>query len=500
MKVTFLVIPLLLASYSAHADPLSDADARAAAYRATQPKEMVDGYTPSMHPGGLAASVPYEQEVIGDGVDLVSGAPRALCLLPGAMDVLSVSKRVPDSHLAVVQNDYDLQTFFSSVTDVTGSVNAGSFAASTHVSVGIARSLDLSVHDLGVIAHYTYTLGTRSYSGTYTLDPAYDTLRRSDPATFLARCGHGFLQAADNGAAVTVVYRLHQRHEVTASMDDVKATLSARYGLAEGSATETLTDQQKEILSSYDVTSDCYASGGHIDTCGLIRTASQVDKVWHSLVDGFTDQDAVALRTGYMTYSQAFGDAHLDITDERIRLQKLWEERRGWINSICNGAPYIPECGDARARVDQVEALIDDPHTTNIPDPTWVDGLPVFIEADLGHAVLFADVNGGGQKLDLHFSLNPKDVQAYRPDVVYMLKNVNFANMVSSAATNLEVPAHWVFELYANEDGTGLSWDLGQTNGVPYNVPRGHSCGPFGWSTCDDFNDQAKSFRLRYVP
>jgi hypothetical protein len=464
---------------------LDAVDRKAAAYFAGQPVEPVGGYTPMPRPGAVSASVPYEQEYIGVGVDLVTGEPRKGCLLTEAMDTLSVALGQPDSALSVVQSDYDIETFLESITNVSASASVGSFAAQLSTAVGISREMHLTAHDYAVIAHYTFTLGKRWYNGSYTLDSKYDQLRQAAPDVFLARCGLGFLQGAENGIAATVVYHLHQRTETDASLDSIKAAFSVRYGLATVNGSEQLTDAQRQTLSAFEITSDCYAEGGTAATCAMLRDASTIEAIWTQLSGSFQPTDAVALKTSYMPYSEAFGDARLGIAADRVQLLKDWEQRRAWVASICNAAPYIPDCTPTKANIDAIEMRIDDPSQKDLPEPGFSDGFPVFLQADLGHVYLYEHINGGGRVLDLHFSLNPKDVDVYRSDVAYRLSARNFDQMVSSTKVQLEVPAHWVLELYSTPDGTGTPLEAGQSEG-PINVPH-------------DFNDQARSFRLRYV-
>lgn len=493
MKYALLAVTgtsVTLAAMSARADALDDADRRALAYRSGQPVERIDGYVPAAHPGGLSASVPYDQEVIGDGEDLVTGTPRKFCWDTSAIqgNVLSQRLNASDSALAVVRSDDDLQTFMSSVSDVSAGINIGAFASTLRTTVGISTSLGLSTSDLAVIAKFTYLLGSRWYNGNFVLDPSYEALRRSDPAGFLTRCGLGFLSQADNGVSMMIVYHLHKKQEVHATDDEIKSTLSVRYGLSSIDGSETLTDRQKEIISSFEMSSECYMSGGSVSTCDLIRNTSQIEQTWASLTGSFSEDSAVALRTGYMTYAAALSDSKVDIAPERVRLTKLWEARRSWVNSICNLLGYIAaDCTSARATIDEVDAAIDDPHSTNLREPDWYDGLPVFLQADLGHVTMYEHIDGGGAQRELHFSANPAASDVYRPGVVYALRDLNFAALISSGSAHFQVPAHWVFELFSSEDGTGASWQLGETGPAILNVPH-------------DFNDQARSFRLRYIP
>jgi hypothetical protein len=478
----FCLIPL-----TAFADQSqSDAEQKAAAYRQTRRPVKLGSLATWGNPNALVVSSSYEDAVVADGMNALTGRRTMLCWEPSQINERSQLLRQSTSSLAVVHSDYEIKKFLKDEGELNSSGGVGKFSGKGTVAWKVISESSFSSNKLSVVAKYDFVLGVRWLGGPWpVLQERYaNMIKQGQFAEFRKECGDTYMQEVYEGASLLIIYDLIQTRDVRQTEEELKTALQATFGIFGASGKNTLSKRSQEVLNSYSISSRCYADGATADVCGFIRSMDDIAKAWGKLAASVDShpESIVAVQVDFEPYSLMLDNQFVEF-QSYLNNMEVWEEHRADVQFICRSAAYV-SCAGVDAKIDaEVDNCMQ--RKPSCRAPGFFEDRQILDANNLGYAILYDGKKYTARSFRISFRLDDVDKSAFRPNILYDLHQKGFGNVVSSFMADNRLMEHWALELYERLDGSGMKMSTAS-------LPPGHGWGYVG----DRFRNEASSFRL----
>jgi hypothetical protein len=456
---------------------------------------------------------PRELHWLGDGYDLLSGGRKGSCLNLDAITLRSypINQAFDTMDLVFSKSEMAKKLSTNVNAEISGTYQGVSFSPSLKAT--ILRETNITGNVLVAVASFIYAKDQISiYESVPGVDPSRSALLSANKEEFRRQCGDKFSKSIRTGAALFLIVRAEQLTETSHSQSEIQQAFKVGLGQLFGiSPSLTVTNDQKNILSRFRLSTRCYSDGVSGRPCadhqlnlssftvGDMPIFEKVSAAKKALVSEAMERKVTAVLDEQMDYypfpreDQRRGvfDVFFDYRPylSKIRLWLALEDR---VQSICQSLYRDVWADECRSAADGISEAL----TACADQDEWSQGLCRAPESE-EFADLLALDNGGwvelwdypgaqGRSVKLSFAGLLRRGAGIRPNVIYSLHDdrFDFADQLSSVVVHLE--KGWQLVLYEHVDGMGSKWVIQPGPEQTINFPR--------W-----FGNKASSFVVKRV-
>lgn len=446
---------------------------------------------------------------LGDGYDALSGERRATCLDSDKVEFRSypINQALDTLDLAVNREELSRKLNVEMNAEASGTWEA--ITATPSVKASILRETEITTSSVVALARFRYVKNRVSlYQSPAPLSPERLADLQADKSLFREQCGDKFTRSIRTGAELILVINAQQVKNTRHSASQISHTVKLGFGNIVGiNQSQNFTNDEKEILESFRISTRCYTNGASAQPCGdndlnltgvtmsdagIISRINAAKKTLAADID--EGKNVVVLDEELETYpvpaaerGKAPEQVFFDYQAQLSNIQK-WLKLESKTQLICDSVHDLENaCDLARDTIAGAIAACADftlwprgqcraPHADDLSH--------LLAQSDAGSVVLYEHGSRRGRQLRLEFNDIYDRESWIKPNVLYDLGEQRFQVFVDIlSCVDTDIKNGWRLIFYEHPDGSGRQWSIDSGVKGYTNVGRG-------------FNDKASAFRL----